>query len=342
MKAGDKKEKVGVQDIAKALNISASTVSRALNDHPRISKATKERVKQAAARLGYNPTVPELMNPEKTEMIAVLVPSLESNFYRAIIDGIDKYLTEHNFQLFVFNTHGNNTVAETFFKNYRKFGISGIVYVVSDRNIPATTFANIKNDSLPFVTICEPEEEPGSSTVLPDIFAGVDKMVKYLKSVHINRISLILENKNKPEDFHLASVFNMVLEEERGSIKTLDIHYLNRDDDRFIKEVEQLLTTGENVPEAVVVKDVLAATEVSKLAEKLGVKIPDDLLLIGIGTNYKVDGLTSALSMLKLPGYQMGYEAAALLFDQLTHSGAEKQSAILPVSFILKGSAIRL
>jgi len=341
LKAGDKKEKIGVQDIAKVLKISASTVSRALNDHPRISKATKERVKQAAARLGYNPAVPELMNPEKTELVAVLIPSLESNFYRAIIDGIDKYLSEHNFQLFVFNTHGDNNKTESFFKNYRKFGISGIIYVVSDRNIAADIFSKVKSDALPVVTICEPEEDTGLSAVLPDIFAGVDKMVNYLKSINVKRVSLVLEDKNKPEDFNLTSVFGVVLEENEHKIELVSTLYFSRTDDRFAKEAERLLL-DKNRPEAIVVKDAMAAAEVALLAEKTGVRIPDEMLLIGFGTNYKIDGFTSTLSMLKLPGYQMGYEAAELMFKQLTNPDTEKQSAILPVSFILKGSAIRL
>ena len=337
MKAGDKKEKVGVQEIAKVLKVSASTVSRALNDHPRISKVTKERVRQAAERMGYNPRVPELMNPEKVEVVAVLVPSLESNFYRALVDGIDKYLSENKYQLFVYITHGDIDKVEAFFKSYRKYGISGIIYVISDRNISIDIFSKVKSDSLPFVTICEPDKEAGLSAVLPDIFAGVDKMVKYLRSVHISKISLVLEDEGKPEDFHLASVFEMVLE---GGDEELSIYYHNRTDDRFIKDVENLLSKGK--PQAVIVKDALAAIEINLLSEKSGVKIPDELLLIGIGTNYNIDGLTTNLSLLKLPAYKMGYEAAELVFEQLVNPGAERRSAILPVSFILKGSAIRI
>ena len=341
MKGGTKKDKVGVQDIAKMLKISASTVSRALNDHPRISKETKERVKQAASRLGYNPGVPELMNPDKAEVIAVLVPSLERSLYREIIDGINRYLNETGYQLFVIDTQDSEEAAVSFFKTYKKFGISGIIQVVSDRTIAADAYSVIKADGLPFVTICEPDEETGLSSVLPDMFQGVDKIVNYLNSLGVNNITLLLEDENKPEDYHLASTFEMVLETTASNSNGLSVYHFNKHDERFIKEVEALFSNTIK-PQALLVKDVFAALEVLALTNRLNIHIPNDLLLIAIGTNYKIEGLTANLSLLKLPGHQMGFDAAELLFEQLKYPGLEKKSAVIPVSFILKNSAIRL
>ena len=341
MKGKIKKEKVGVQDIAKVLKISASTVSRALNDHPRISKETKERVKQAAARLGYNPGVPELMNPEKTEVIAVLVPSLERSLYREITAGINHYLNEQGYRLFIIDTQDNEESINSFFKSYRKYGISGIIQIISNRTVTTDAYSIIESDGLPFVTICEPDEETGFSSVLPDMFQGVDKIVNYLKSLDVSNLTLLLEDENKPEDYHLASTFEMVLETAANSNSGLSVYHINRNDERFIKEVETLFNSNSK-PQALLVKDTFSTLEVLALADRLNIHVPDDLLLIGIGTNYKMEGLTTNLSLLKLPGYKMGYEAAELIFEQLNHPGSEKKSAVIPVSFILKSSAIRI
>ena len=94
MKTNNKNEKVRAQDIAKILKVSASTVSRALNDHPRISKETKERVKQVASRLGYFTGIPELMNLEKAEAVVVMVPSIDSNLYREVVSSEGKKLSD--------------------------------------------------------------------------------------------------------------------------------------------------------------------------------------------------------------------------------------------------------
>jgi len=261
LKGKTKKEKVGVQDIAKVLKISASTVSRALNDHPRISKETKERVKQAAARLGYNPGVPELMNPEKTEVIAVLVPSLERSLYREITAGINHYLNEQGYRLFIIDTQDNEESINSFFKSYRKYGISGIIQIISNRTVTTDAYSIIESDGLPFVTICVPDEETGFSSVLPDMFQGVDKIVNYLKSLDVSNLTLLLEDENKPEDYHLASTFEMVLETAANSNSGLSVYHINRNDERFIKEVETLFNSNSK-PHALLVKDTFSTLDV--------------------------------------------------------------------------------
>lgn len=340
LKAGKKKEKIGIQDIAKELKISASTVSRALNDHPRISKKTKEKVKQAASRLGYHPGIPELMNPEKIEVVVVLVPSLENSLYREIVSGITDFLNENNYQTFVVDTRGDDKRINTFFKTYRKYGVSGIIHLISNRNISGDYYSAIHGDAIPLVTVFEPDTDTGINSVLPDMFQGVFKIAKYLGTLGVRNISLLLEDENKPEDFQLVSSFQMALE-MLDSNKTLPmVEYVDRNGESFVKKVTAILHRQKK-PQSMLVKGILSAVEVSRLAEKMKIKIPEDLLLIAIGAE-EYPGLTDNLSLLKLPGYEMGYEAAKMLLEQIQNPETEKKTVIKPVDFILKGSAIRL
>ena len=340
LKAVKKKEKVGIQDIAKELKISASTVSRALNDHPRISRKTKEKVKKVASRLGYHPGVPELMNPEKIEVIVVLVPSLENSLYREIVSGITDFLNENNYQTFIVDTHGDDKRVNTFFKTYRKYGISGIIHLISDRNLSEDYYSVIQNDAMPLVTVFEPDTDTGINSVLPDMFQGVFKIVKYLIALGVNNISLLLEDENKPEDFQIVSSFQMALEMLDSNKILPMVEYVDRIGESFAKKVTSLLHSQKE-PRFFLVKDTLSAVEVSRIAEKMNIKIPEDLLLIAIGTE-EYSGLTDNLSLLKLPGYEMGYDAAEMLLEQIQNPETEKKTVIKPVDFILNGSAIRL
>ncbi len=340
MKAGKKKEKIGIQDIARELKISASTVSRALNDHPRISGKTKEKVKQAASHLGYHPGVPELMNPEKIEVVVVLVSSLGNSLYREIVSGITNFLNKNNYQTFVVDTKGDDKRACTFFKTYRKYGISGIIHLISNKNLPGDYYSVIQSDAMPLVTVFEPDTDTGMSSVLPDMFHGVFKIVKYLMALGVKNISLLLEDENKPEDFQLVTSFQMVLEMLNDSKILPVVEYVDRGGEAFAKKVAAILHRQKK-PQSMLVKDILSAVEVSRLAEKMKIKIPEDLLLIAVGADeYPV--LTDNLSLLKLPGYDMGYEAAEILLEQIQNPETEKKTVIKPIDFILKGSAIRL
>ncbi len=340
MKAGKKKGKVGIEDIAKELKISASTVSRALNDHPRISRKTKEKVKQVASRLGYHPGMPELMNPEKIEVVVVLVPSLENSLYREIVSGITDFLNENNYQTFVIDTNGDDKRVNAFFKTYRKYGISGIIHLISNRTISRDYYSVIQDDAMPLVTVFEPDNDTGINSVLPDMFQGVFKIVKYIIALGIKNVSLLLEDGNKPEDFQLVSSFQMALEMLDSNKILPTVEYVDRNGESFAKKVTAILH-NQKKPQLLLVKDILSAVEVSRIAEKMKINIPEDLLLIAFGAA-GYSGLTDNLSLLKLPGYEMGYDAAEMLLEQIQNPETEEKTAIKSVDFILKGSAIRL
>jgi DNA-binding LacI/PurR family transcriptional regulator len=91
-----------------------------------------------------------------------------------------------------------------------------------------------------------------------------------------------------------------------------------------------------------IIKDTFSALAVYSLTEKMGIRIPEDFLLIAIGSDFQMENIASNLSLLKMPGFTMGNEAAEILFDQIQNPLEEKKSAIIPVNFILKSSSIRI
>ena len=341
MKAGKKKEKVRVQDIAKVLKISASTVSRALNDHPRISKDTKDKVKLAASRLGYQFGMPQLLNPEKAEAIIVMLPSLDNNLYREILAGATDFLHENAFQTFVIDTRGNDEHAHSILQSYKKYGISGIIHVISNRNIPGDFYSVPKRDALPLVTVCEPESNTGLSSVLPDLFQGFFKIAQYLKSLGIKKTALLLEDENKPEDCQIVSSFESAMETLEIDKAGLSIFYLSDEGTWSAKNIKDLLK-GKKRPQAILVKGAHATLEISNIAKGLGLQIPDDLLLIAMDAESGVSSSTANLSLLKFPAYEMGYAAAEMIMYQIHHPDAERKTSVKAVQFILKGSAIRV
>jgi len=342
VKAGKKKKKIGIQDIANVLNISASTVSRALNGNPHISDVTKEKVKVAASRLGYHPGIPELMSPEKAEAIVVFVPSLKDNLYIETVLGITNFMNKNKYHTFIVDTQGSDDNVNSFFDNYKKFGISGMIHILSERNLPEDFYSLIQNDTMPLVTVFKPDTELGISSVLPDIFQGVSKIVRYLRTLKISRVALILDDNSRPEDFQIASSFEMALDTlgMKEHISTSVMFTADRRREPLAGEIRHLLTAKDR-PQALLVKGARATMETLKIAEKLDMKVPDDFILIEIGTSHFLN-MTGNLSLLRLPAYEMGYEAAEILIRQIQNTDNDQKTAVKPVSFILKGSAIRI
>ncbi len=341
MKSPKKKEKVGIQDIAEYLNISASTVSRALNNHPRISKETKDLVMSAAIKLGYKPAIPELMAPEKAEAVAVLLPSLNNVIYRDILSGINNFFKTKNYHTFIIDTGGDEEKERLFFETHKKYGISGVIHLTSNKNTNKDFYGSLISSKLPLVTICRPNFDINVSSILPDVYQGFEKVVNFFNSVGVNRALLILENKSNPLDNQLAVSFKEAVASGSNPKLKTGIKFIEKADYiDFGKRIKEVLE-DKNRPEAILVKDTFSALEVYNIAEKSGVKIPEDILLIAIGSNYTVENLTSNLSIIKIPGNDMGTEAATLLYEQMTNPYAEKKSSIIPVNFILKKSSMR-
>ena len=331
------KDKIGLTHIARELNVSVSTVSRALNNHPRISKRTKERVRRAATKLGYFPGIPELMTPDKTNAVAIVVPSIESCVNRKIIDGVTDEIEKEGYRAIIVNLNGDETQESAFFKTFRKYGISGIVHVNSNRLLPAGFYAAVQKDNIPLVTLFDTESDLNTCRVVPDLFKGVSRIVNHLKANNTFKITMLLKDENNPVDNNLVSTFEMVFDNLGLNLNDLTVIYSGEAD----RQIETLLqNTGQDM--AFVVKDMTSTLEFYTFAQKKGMAIPDDLMLIGVGSDCSLQNLTSGISTLKIPAFKMGVEAAKLLFSQINGEETLNRTVVIPADFILKQSAIRI
>jgi LacI family transcriptional regulator len=341
LKESFNKEKVGLTDIAHELKVSVSTVSRALNNHPRISKKTKEKVRQVATRLGYFPGIPELMTPDRTDAVAVVVPSVDSCVYREIVAGIEKVMGEKGYQTFLIDLKGEEAQEATFFKTFRNYGLSGIIHLNSNRLLSEGFYKGIQKDSIPLVTIFDSEHNSKVNRVVPDMFQGVTKIANHLKANGIKKVTIILEDKNNAFDYHLVSSFEMVFDGLEFSDNRLQTVYLGKRDEQFAKDAADLIAANRNGG-ALLVKGMDHALELAMLAQKNGVHIPEDMMLIGVGADCVPRSLTAGIAILKVPAREMGQEAAGLLLSRLQGEDVSVNTVVTPVSFILKQSAIRI
>src|ERR1700712_5443943 len=98
--------KITIHDIARRLNITASTVSRALNGHPGISDATKMIVEQTAKNLNYHRNnIASSLRLGKSKIIGVIIPSLEINFFSSVVHGIQKIASENDYTVVIYESN---------------------------------------------------------------------------------------------------------------------------------------------------------------------------------------------------------------------------------------------
>ncbi len=337
MAKAKKKKKIRVKDIAEILNISTSSVSRALNNHPRISQKTKDKVKKVALELGYNPAAPELILPKKSKTILVLLPTIDDAVYRRISVGVSDILNEKGYQTFLLDYYQSDETITSLFKNYQNYGISGVIHIVGNTKSKKNLYTIPIKDSLPIVAVFEPKKNTAISTVMPDLYEGVYKISQYFKSNSISRVTLILEDETRADDSQLLTSFENSMDLDEFS--EISFSVINFSSISLETELSTLLSQ-KNRPEVLIVKNPHIASFVERIVNKLGLEIPKDLLLIAIGVDSLAIDLPPNLSLLNLPAKKMGEAAAELIIEQISSKDNIKKMIVAPVHFILKGSAI--
>src|SRR6056297_2977361 len=155
-----KQSETTIHDIAKKLNISASTVSRALNNNPLINKTTREKIKKVAREMGYRPNVMAAnLRTRRTNTIGVIVPLINRHFFSSVISGIEEVAYKESFAVTISQSNDNfekeEKIAQTLFSNR----VDGLIVSIgmetkhfehlqlfSERNVPIVFFDRIVDE----------------------------------------------------------------------------------------------------------------------------------------------------------------------------------------------------
>ncbi|MBE0651129.1 MAG: LacI family DNA-binding transcriptional regulator [Bacteroidales bacterium] len=341
MKKGDKTKSVGVLDIAEKLNISPSTVSRALNDHPKISKQTKEKVLDAALKMGYNPTIPNLMVPEKSDIVALIVPDVEKAFYRKIIEGIREELESNGLSLMVFISQKNEITVEKLYDNFLKMNIRGIIYVSYSKNVSLPHLNRLSKNNIPCVIINYTQEDFPYTYVIPDIFQGAYDLTTHLVESGCRSLALFAGSPNDLIDNTVLDGFqNALVGQDNDTVKK-NVFFIPGNDRPGIFNQLKALLDGNSLPEGIVATSPEIAFIILNFLTENNVRVPEDVFLAVIGEEQDPFFFKPSLSRLVLPGKILGQMAVQELMKQLTDINYEKHTIVHPVKFIIKNSTLR-
>ena len=336
-----KKSKVGVGEIADFLNISKSTVSRALNNSPKISVATKEKVKKAAIKLGYKWNVPDLMVSGELKVIVALVPEIESSYYRNIIRGIESYINPKGYHLLLSTLNNSAEEVEIKIQMTHKADVSGVVLVVFDKRIAVADIVAGAAVNLPVVILHQGEEDINIDKVIPDIFQGVIKATDYLIKNSCRRIALLLHS---PEDIISAEMLNgfkSAYAESKINFDKSIVLYGNDDITQSKRNINELFSGGD-FPDAIITRTESLALQLMAFLKDRGVQIPEDVMVVSLDADISTPLCGPGIASVQIDGNQIGVDAARLLINRIENPDTNYETVIEPVNFILKGSAMRM
>lgn len=333
---------VSLKDLAQELNVSVSTVSRALKSHPDISQDMIEKVKELAQARNYrSANFAETAHLSSTKAVGVIVPNLERSFYSSIIGGIENYCKRKGYFIIIANSQESFEKEKECIENLIGLNVEGLIMCLSQETRDNAHFDQARRKDIPLVffdRVCRTNE---FSSVIADNADGAAAITDHLFESGSTKIA------------HIGGPKKLSITRERvaGYLRSLQENNLPYHDSHLVfcdltpkgaaKALNKLLKT-EDKPDAIFcVNDTVAYVVMKELKGK-GYNIPDDIAVTGFNNELHSEFVEPTLTTVSHPTYEMGEETARLLIRQLRseHKHSPRQ-IVMKTELVVRESSIK-
>ncbi|MEI9912156.1 MAG: LacI family DNA-binding transcriptional regulator [Bacteroidota bacterium] len=186
------RNKTTIADIAKELNTTAATVSRALSNHPRISEETKRSVHQTASRLNYKRnSIASSLRSGKSHLIGVIIPSAEINFFGSVVHGIESIANTQGYNVLLYQSNESREFEEKGLETFISARVDGILVSIAKGSHDFSHFREIKNRGVPIVFFDRTNDNLGIDSVIIDDYKGAFEATRHLLMQGYKRVAHI-------------------------------------------------------------------------------------------------------------------------------------------------------
>ncbi len=327
-------KKVTIQQIADEANVSIATVSRILNRSSNVNPETRQRVMDAMKALEFQSKTmdqPLLGN----NSILVCTPEITNPFMSEVLTGIQDIAFQHNYHIFCFqsrNYYNSIQDYEHFLKNNR---FSGIILI---HNVASPELLEDLSIRYPLVMCSEHCRDNSISFVGIDDFAAGQNAVNHLLKTGHTRIGLINTQLQNNYAKHRERGYRTALEDAGLTVNENWIcHLPDISFDMAIPYIMGILSLDDRPDALFCVSDVFAAAAI-KAAGNLGLRVPEDVSVIGFDNTSFSTMVTPALTTVSQPSYRMGQQACELLLERIENPSAPTRRVVLGTELIVRAS----
>jgi LacI family transcriptional regulator len=329
--------KVNLKFLSEKLNISVSTVSKALRNSYEISEETKKKVLQLAQEVGYNPNpYAGALRSHKTKTIALLVPELTNNFFIQAISGAESVAQEKDYHILIYNTMDDTAKEGAILKHLQNGRVDGVIMSLASTTHTYEHLNELIHSGIPIIFFDRICHEIETAKITTDDFASAFNATEHLIQNGCRDIAYLSLSEN-------LSIDN---KRKQGYLEALNKHDIRVNNDRIIKcSGDEKLNYGK-------IKKMLQATKrpnglfasVEKLAlttyyvcNDLKIKIPKELKIICFSNLRTAPLLNPSLTTITQPAFEMGAQAATVLLKNLE----KKRTLISNENIVIKSELIK-
>lgn len=323
-------ENITIKDVANALNVSISTVSRAFNNKYDIKKETRDLILAKGKEMGYTPNpIARKLIQKRSYNIGIVVPEFVSSFFPEVIIGAQEILIQKGYQVLVMQS---NQSWETELQNVKTLVdnmVDGLIISLSSEIKNNDFYKDLINSDIPVVFFNRVLDEFNASKVLFDdfkwsLFATEHLIVQgYKNIIHLAGIPNLTLTKNRIRGFKAAHNKHKL-----PVGKIINCGFTMEDGEKAaLKMIEE-----NKIPDAVFAANDHTAIGAMKVFKNHGLQIPNDIAFVGFSESRLAKHISPPLSSVEQPTNDIGQTIANLLLEQIENNGL-----FVPQTIVLNG-----
>ncbi|XMO85423.1 LacI family DNA-binding transcriptional regulator [Algibacter sp. AS12] len=312
------KNRITLKDLAKDLNLSPSTISRALGNHPAISDATKKRVQKKADEKGFTPnSIASSFRMKKTRSLGVIVPRIDIHFHSLVISGIEDFAYKNNYNITIYQSKDALKREQEITKILQTRMVDGIISCLSIETTNCKHFKKFNKLGVPLVFYDRVPTDFDASKIVINDFESSFTATEHLIKSGCKRIGHIAGNQK-------TNIFKARLEGYKAALKSYDLPV----DETLIMQTNSLsydegvacakkyLSLPE-LPDGLFCANDYTAVSAIQVFRKNEIKIPRQVAIVGF-SNYPISRIIEPnLTTVNDRAFQMGVASAKLLIRQI-------------------------
>jgi LacI family transcriptional regulator len=336
------KKKISIHDIAKELNLSATTISFVVNGkagEKRISGDVEKKVLDYVEQVGYRPNqIAKSLRTGKTNIIGMLVEDISDPFFCSISRGIESIAYRHHYKIFFASTENDTQKTKALIKVFRERQVDG--YIIAP---PAGIEAEIKDlmdDGVPVILFDRHLPSLTTSTVIIDNFSGSFQAVKHLEENGFSNIAFITLDSDQTQMQARLEGYIKGVEESRKKPIVKKLPYKLSHELSAEKLVQDFIKQHDGLDAIIFATNYLAINGL-KAIRNLKLSIPDDIAVVGFDDNTHLYLFTPSITAVAQPVEEIAEEVVNQLLDALSDEkeNRKRRTVTLPVKLIERDSS---
>ena len=311
------KPQITIKDIARALNVSPSTVSRALKDNPDISKETRDLVHAYAREHNYKPNVLAVnLRASRSNTIGVIVPQLVHHFFSCVLSGIEKAAADAGYNIIVAQSSESYEQEVKIVHSFLAARVCGVIASLAKDTSQYDHYQELLNNDIPIVfydRICTGLK---TERVVVDDYAGSFAAVEYMIQTGCKRILFYMKKYKIPVD---DSMILLCDTRERAISITPD------------------LLESENRPDGFFAINDETASGILYACKLVGVKVPDEVSICGFTDGAIAQSTDPKLTTVEQHGEEVGKSAFSILTGKLERE-EKSNNKIVRTNLVIRGT----